>query len=104
EALRGQDPNFSVVLFEDFAYALFATAHQARGQSTLDQLSPYLSQPARAALAQRSPSVAQVRDVIIGAMRITSVSQSPNDAYGPGRSVVTLEFEANYTEALRTGQ
>lgn len=104
EALRGQDPNFSVVLFEDFAYALFATAHQARGQSTLDQLSPYLSQPARATLAQRSPSVAQVRDVIIGAMRVTSVSQVPDGPYGPGKSAVTLEFEANYTEALRTGQ
>ncbi|MEO7330125.1 MAG: hypothetical protein ABI193_16240, partial [Minicystis sp.] len=48
EQLRGTDPDFSLVLFEDFLYALYAEAHQARGGHQLDRLTPYLSEAVRA--------------------------------------------------------
>jgi predicted lipid-binding transport protein (Tim44 family)/DNA-directed RNA polymerase subunit RPC12/RpoP len=103
--LRALDPEFSVVLFEDFAYALFARAHQARSsERDLEALSPYLSPAARADLAQRPPAGAPVSGVVIGAMRVAGLSIPPAAGAVPGapgspplRAVVTLEFEANMT-------
>jgi DNA-directed RNA polymerase subunit RPC12/RpoP len=103
--LRALDPEFSVVLFEDFAYALFARAHQARSsERDLEALSPYLSSAVRADLAQRPPVGAPVSGVVIGAMRVAGLSIPPAASAAPGvpggpppRAVVTLEFEANMT-------
>src|SRR5262249_5614245 len=50
QKLRTYDDNFSLVLFEDFLYALYAAAHEARGRGTLDRLAGYLSETARAGL------------------------------------------------------
>ena len=100
--LRTLDPEFSVVLFEDFAYALFARAHQARSsERDLEALSPYLSSTVRAHLARRPPVGAPVSGVVIGAMRVAALSIPPAAGAAPGgpppRVVVTLEFEANMT-------
>src|SRR5438477_9610172 len=48
--LRRFDPNFSEIIFTDFCYALYGRAHDARGHGVraLDELSPYLSDQARA--------------------------------------------------------
>ncbi|MFL6193355.1 MAG: TIM44-like domain-containing protein [Thermoanaerobaculia bacterium] len=93
--LRQLDPGFSAVLFEDFAYALFARAHQARSsERDLEALSPYLSQSVRQHLAQRRPVGAPVHGVVVGAMRVIDLS-----ATAP-RAVVTLEFEANMTVGM----
>jgi ribosomal protein L37AE/L43A len=93
-SLRAWDPDFSVAIFEDFAYALYAEAHTARGQGTLQRLTPYLGANARATLdAQgRRP----VSAVVVGAMRY--VGFDPNGAGGQ-RVEVLVEFEACYTEA-----
>jgi DNA-directed RNA polymerase subunit RPC12/RpoP len=97
ERLRdeGRDPSFSLILFEDFLYALYARAQEARGARSLDFLSPWLSGPARAALADGAERVAKVEAVVVGAMRFLSVSD-----LGPDRSQVRVgvEFETNYTE------
>jgi hypothetical protein len=70
DAIRGLDPEFSVVLFEDFAYALYAKAHESRAdRQQLDALAPYLSAEARAELASRPPAGVPVAAVVIGAMR-----------------------------------
>src|SRR5215813_11629077 len=60
--LRRFDPNFSEIIFVDFCYALYGRAHQARGLGAkgLDELSPYLSQNARAALLQQNPRLQAV--------------------------------------------
>jgi predicted lipid-binding transport protein (Tim44 family) len=99
DAIRQQDPEFSVVLFEDFAYALFARAHQARSTPRdLESLSPYLSPSARSHLAQRRPVGAPVSGVVIGAMRVLDLSLSvatPGTAIP--QTIVLLELEANMT-------
>ena len=57
DQIRNLDPEFSVVLFEDFAYALFARAHQARSSPRdLEALSPYLGAAVRSHLAERRPT------------------------------------------------
>ena len=99
EALRGQDPNFSFVLFEDFLYALYAQAHTLRGGGALERLSPYLKPPARGTLTGLG-EVREVRSIIVGAMRYRSVDGMSND----GPTVwVGVEFESNYTEILPSG-
>lgn len=105
DAIRHQDPDFSAVLFEDFAYALYARAHQARSsQRELDALAPYLSQPARAHLGQRRPVGAPVSGVVVGAMRVLELTLPPPVPPPPGgtapQTVVVLEFESNMTVGM----
>jgi len=102
DAIRALDPDFSVVLFEDFAYALYARGHQARSsQRDLDALSPYLSAAARTHLAERRPVGAPVSGVVIGAMRVVDLAIPAVPVAPPGgaapRVVVVLELEANMT-------
>jgi predicted lipid-binding transport protein (Tim44 family) len=104
DAIRDQDPELSVVLFEDFAYALFARAHQARSsQRDLESLSPYLSAVARSHLAQRRPVGAPVSGVVIGAMRVVDLSIPTPAAASSSETPqvrVDLEFEANMTVGM----
>ncbi|MFY9822195.1 MAG: TIM44-like domain-containing protein, partial [Thermoanaerobaculia bacterium] len=98
--VRQLDPEFSVVLFQDFAYALYAKAHEARSNPRdLESLSPYLSQNARDQLARRPPVGAPVSGVVIGAMRVVELSLPTATAAGAPQAQVTvvLELEANMT-------
>ena len=62
EALRRIDPDFSQVVFEDFAFRLFSTAQRARSAAaSLATVAPYVSQRARDELASRPPSASQFR-------------------------------------------
>ena len=102
DAIRNLDPGFSVVLFEDFTYALFAQAHQSHSNpKDMETLSPYLSEAARAHLALRPPVGAPVSGVVIGALRVLGVtipSAAPPPAGAPPPRVsVRLEIEANMT-------
>lgn len=105
DALRNLDPEFSVVLFEDFTYALYAKAHQARSNpKDLEAISPYLSDAARAHLAQRRPVGAPVSGVVIGALRVLGVTipsaAPPPPGAPPARVSVRLEIEANMTVGM----
>ncbi|MGA9997662.1 MAG: TIM44-like domain-containing protein, partial [Pyrinomonadaceae bacterium] len=94
--LRRFDPNFSEIIFTDFCYALYAKAHDARGHGarSLSQLSPYLSDAARASLLQRNPpNLREVTGIIVGAMRLADVRGMTSPVVQ-----VSVEFEANYTE------
>ncbi len=103
DEVRQTDPEFSVVLFQDFAYALYAKAHESRSNPRdLESLSPYLSQSARDQLAQRPPVGASVSGVVIGAMRVVSLSiPAAGVAAAPGspapQTTVLLELESNLT-------
>ena len=99
EQLRRFDPNFSEIVFTDFAYTLYARAHHARVQGTkkLDQLSPYLSDSARQSLAQLTTAgVQEVKGIIVGAMSVTAIRGLDTPLVN-----VSLEFETNYTEVRK---
>ena len=98
EAIRTLDADFSIVLFDDFIYSLYARAHRARtNRRDLDALAPYLSEAARAGLAQRPPAGAPVTAVIVGALRVleAKLPGPPAGATPDPRVQVTLEIEAN---------
>jgi DNA-directed RNA polymerase subunit RPC12/RpoP len=116
DAIRRLDPEFSVVLFEDFAYALYARAHQARSdRRALDGLAPYLSPPVREHLQNRPPAGVAVTSVIVGVMRTTRVSlpadrippppgAPPSQTPSAGWVQVVLEIESNITLGNRAAQ
>ncbi|MFO0761316.1 MAG: Tim44-like domain-containing protein [Byssovorax sp.] len=97
EQLRATDHDFSLVLFEDFLYALYAETHTARGAHRLDRLTPWLNDAVRAHLGQSGPG--EVSSIVVGSMKITGVqNHPPTRPGGPPWVVVTVDFEANYTE------
>ncbi len=103
--IKRLDPEFSQVMFEDFAFRLFSTAQRARGTTdSLSTVAPYVSGPAREQLLQRTPGL-PVRSAVVGAMRIfrAEVPPAPVDASGiPMRVRIGVEYEANVTTAERT--
>lgn len=92
EWLRGQDPDFSVILLEDFITALYAEAHTARGSNALEMYSPYLRPAARGTLGSL-PRV-PVTTVIVGALRLVSFVVDTRTQ----QSRLVVEIESNYTE------
>ena len=104
--LRRVDQDFSQVLFEDFAFRLFSTAHRARHTpQTLASIAPYVTEGARQALATRPPPGERVESVVIGAMRTfrLAIPTAPMDEHGqPGRVRIGIEFEANTTTQHHT--
>ncbi len=99
ERIRQHDANFSLVLLEDFLYALYAQAHTLRGGAALERLSAYLKPEARAALAALG-DVREVRSIIIGAMRYVGVEGA---AEGAPTVRLQVEFETNYSELGPSG-
>jgi hypothetical protein len=97
EAIRHTDPSFSIVLFEDFLYALYTELRVAHGLGKQVRLEPYLDAAILGELA-RHPS-APVGQVVIGAMRFLTF-----DASDPARFRVEVEFETNYTETPANGR
>jgi hypothetical protein len=94
ERLRESDPQFSVVVFEDFLQALYARVHEARGARTLETVAPYLADPLRARLEKGSEGLAAVEAVVVGSMSYASVALDAAD----GRVRVEVDVVANYTE------
>jgi len=93
EPLRRVDPDFSQVLFEDFAFRLFSTAQRARGSAdALATVAPYVSAAARAQLAARAGGVSQV---VVGALRVVRVELGQ-------RARIGVELEANVATAQHT--
>lgn len=101
EVARSHDPNFSLILFEDFIYALYSRAHELRAGSGLHALSVYLSEGARNTLESGPEGLGRVHSIVVGSMQIAQV-QPPSGSEGMlGVSVV---FEANYTEVDAEGR
>jgi predicted lipid-binding transport protein (Tim44 family) len=98
EELRRSDPSFSVILFEDFIYSLYAEVQHARGGGRIARLSAYLAPRAENALAA-GPRLDEVSNVVIGAMRYFDVEWQGNN-----RVSVVVEFDANYTERGQGGE
>jgi len=95
-AIQTVDPQFSVVLFEDFAYLLYAELQRARTRA-VPALNPFVDAGVLERLRANS-GLGDVRGIVIGAMRIVGFS-GPDAA----RLRVTLEFESNYVEVALSG-
>jgi hypothetical protein len=106
QSVRQLDADFSQIVFEDFAYRLFSTAHRARASAEqLATIAPYVSPAARAALAAREPKAVAVEQVIVGAMRVfrADVPDAQTDSMNrPTRVRIGVEFEANIATAQAT--
>jgi predicted lipid-binding transport protein (Tim44 family) len=98
EGLRDVDPEFSIVLFEDFLYALYTEAQTARGKKELDRLGPYLSADARSTLLEGAAELTAVKDIVVGSATISSTARNSD------RVECEVEFETNYTEVSASGQ
>lgn len=117
DELRRIDPGFSPVVFEDFAYRLFATAQRARHSAeALATVAPYVAAAARAELAARGTGRPALQ-VVVGAMRSYRVElpdpsqpadarvasgDPPGDAAQARRVRIGIEYEANIATAERT--
>ena len=104
--VRSLDPEFSQIVFEDFAFRLFSTAHRARSSpEMLAAIAPYVAPAARSALASRAPQGVAVQQVIVGAMRVfrAEIPDTPKDSMDrPNRVRIGIEFEANVATADHT--
>ena len=94
KAVRALDPDFSIVLFEDFLYSLYAEVQRSRGGDKLDRMSAYLSPLSIVSLRNRG-SVSEVSRVIVGSMRVNDFSVT---GASPSMIRVGVLFEANFTE------
>ena len=96
-SVRQLDPDFSQVLFEDFAFRLFGTAQRARAtQAQLATIAPYVSPAAQHELFNRAQG-APVASVVVGAMRTSRVDIPTANADGSRRVRISMQFEANVT-------
>ncbi len=85
-SLKTIDPDFSQVLFEDFAYRLYATVQRARSSAqALATLAPYLADSVRSQL----PASEVFSTVVVGAMRVLSCQLTAEWTH------VELLYEAN---------
>jgi len=67
---------------------------RGRGPKALDELSPYLSDPARAlSAATNPPNLKAVEGIIVGAMLVADVRGLDTPTVR-----ITIDFDANYTE------
>ncbi|MEO7729788.1 MAG: TIM44-like domain-containing protein [Kofleriaceae bacterium] len=85
EPLQRHDPAFSVAVFEDFAFELYAAAQRKRATPALLELQPYLSP---AALGQLDARGAAPQQVVIGTLRIE------NSSLGATRAQILVRIEA----------
>ena len=96
--LRALDENFSVVLFRDFAYSLFAKLHEARGSGLLSGYKQFLNDEAVSKMDSMSANnLKDVQGVIVGALKIERVNLTRiKDT--PPQVIVHVVFDANFTE------
>jgi hypothetical protein len=85
--LQAADPNFSLVLFDDFLVALYTEIKIAQGRGQIARYQPYLGQGAMMALGHPG---GEITSVIVGAASVEDVSFDQN------RVSVTIAFETNY--------
>jgi predicted lipid-binding transport protein (Tim44 family) len=90
EKLQQVDPNFSLVLFDDFLVALYTEIRHAHARGTLARYAPYLVPEAAQGLGH--PVAGELHTVLVGSARIDDVQ-----GIAPGSEwvVVTVGFETN---------
>lgn len=91
--LRQHDPNFSRVLFLDFAHLMYVKFHESRGglglRGSNAAAAPYLSAELRQGLERMQT---RVHEVIVGALHLGEVWQAQ------GQTRVAVRYKANVVE------
>jgi ribosomal protein L37E/uncharacterized Zn finger protein (UPF0148 family) len=101
-AVRALDPDFSRIVFEDFAFRLFATAQRARANpDALAAVAPYVGEQARTSLAERAPVGVPVQQVVVGSLLVTRVD-APATASDDAFVKLVVEYEVNVATAEHT--
>jgi hypothetical protein len=95
DTIRALDPGFSLVLFEDLVYMLYAAVQRGRAIGT-QALAAYLEPNLAQSLVD--PQLSDVQGIVIGAMRYVRFSGTRSPMLE-----VEIEIESNYVEVLRTG-
>ena len=93
--LQEFDPNFSEILFVDFAYSLYSQVHEARGRGNLSVYQPYVHARALSSMEQLGRGTGKLTDVsgvIVGGARIDSIQLTRR------KVEIRVAFETNYTE------
>ncbi len=93
ERIRENDPDFSIILFEDFLYTLYAEMMRARGQQGAMALAAYLSPSVQQVLVTKS--LPSVTGIVVGAMRVFSIDRTAETWR------ITLDFEVNLSEGAQ---
>jgi 5-methylcytosine-specific restriction endonuclease McrA len=103
ERIRALDDDFSPVLFEDFLFRLYATAHRLRARpGGADELAPYLGEGPRLTLSKHEPVGEAVDFVVVGSLRAFHLVVPPAPMGPDGKLFYTkldVEFESNMTTA-----
>lgn len=95
DSIRALDPGFSLVLFEDLVYLLYAAVQRGRAIGT-QALAAYLEPNLGQSLVD--PQLSDVQGIVIGAMRYVRFSGTQTPMLE-----VEIEIESNYVEVLRAG-
>lgn len=90
DGLRQNDPDFSVVLLEDFLYTLYAEVQHARPRGGLARLAAFVSPDAMRSLGD--PTLEAVSGVVIGTMRLNELHVRAD------RVLLGADFESNLGE------
>ncbi|MBX3209288.1 MAG: Tim44 domain-containing protein [Labilithrix sp.] len=97
-ALREHDPNFSLVLFDDFLVALYTEIKTAQGRGQLARYQPYLAPQAMSALPHPG---GEITSVIVGSATIEDVrGLDPSSSH----VWVRVAFETNYAIRRPNGE
>lgn len=98
-SIRDKDPNFSRVMFLDFAHLIFVKLHESRGgmaaKGEATAIMPYLAEGLRERLKS---DPAKVREVIVGALNIARVDATQNAAR------IVVHYKANLVIETKGGR
>ncbi len=90
DRLRANDPDFSVVLLEDFLYTLYAEVQHRRPHGGLQRIAAFVAPEAAQTLGD--PSLEAVTGIVIGTMRLNELHLEGD------RVLLGADFEVNLTE------
>jgi predicted lipid-binding transport protein (Tim44 family) len=95
QALKSADPNFSKVLFLDFASSLYNKYYAYYGKPEFNNLSPYFDNQ-EIIQSKNLKNNQSINEIVIGSIRISEIKQL-QDVTG-----IAVDIEANYTLEINT--
>jgi predicted lipid-binding transport protein (Tim44 family) len=90
QAMKSVDPNFSKILFLDFASSLYNKYYSWFGKNEFNTLSPYF-EPAEIEKSKQLKNNQSITEIVIGSIRVNEINLM-QDITG-----IAVDIEANYT-------